>query len=104
MADKVLVSCEGERLERLERLADRLGRPPAEVGELLIEEGLRQAEFPYIDFRDSPGGRQAYVRGSGLAVWEVIMVAQAYGMNVARTADHFQWPDVRVQGAVDYAA
>jgi hypothetical protein len=104
MADRVLVSCEGEQVERLERMAHRLGRTPAEAGAMLIEEGLREAEFPHIDFRDSPAGRQAYVRGSGLAVWEVIMVAQGYGMDVTRTATHFQWPSSRVQGAFDYAA
>ena len=32
------------------------------------------------------------------------MVAQGYGMDLAQTADHFQWPVARVQGAFDYAA
>lgn len=71
---------------------------------MLIEEGLREAEFRHIDFRDSPAGRQSYVRGSGLAAWEVVMVAQSYEMDVDRTAEHFQWPAARVLGAFDYAA
>jgi len=42
----------------------------------LIEEGLPHAEFPAIEFRDSAAGRQAYVVGSRLAVWELLMEAE----------------------------
>jgi hypothetical protein len=104
MAGKVIVLCEGEQMERLEQMALRLGLTPPEAGAMLIEEGLREAEFRYVEFRESPVGRQAYVRGSRLAVWEVMMIAQSYAMEVARTAEHFQWPAVRVQGVFDYAA
>jgi len=36
----------------------------------LVEEGLRRSEFAFLDFADSPAGRQAYMQGSTLAVWE----------------------------------
>lgn len=62
------------------------------------------AEFAFIQFRDSIVGRQAYVQGTGLAVWEVVFVARAYGMDVARAAEHLEWPENKVQAALNYAA
>ncbi|HEY9869781.1 MAG TPA: hypothetical protein V6D08_11495 [Candidatus Obscuribacterales bacterium] len=91
-------------MERLQRVARRLGRSTSETGVLLLEEGLRRAEFAYIDFRDSPVGRQAYVQGSTLAVWELVMIARAYEMDVARTSEHLQWPEFRTRAALNYAA
>ena len=34
------------------------------------------SEYALIDFRDSVVGRQAYMQGSSLAVWEVMMIAR----------------------------
>ncbi|MCZ8305126.1 MAG: hypothetical protein O9336_00190 [Microcystis sp. LE19-98.1E] len=58
--------------ERLKRLARRLGKTPSETSAILIEESLRESEFPYIEFRHSPLGRQPYLKNSSLALWEVI--------------------------------
>ena len=80
------------------------GRTPSETGAMRVEESLRQAEFGYIEFRPSPQGRQAYVRGSTLAVWEVILVARAFDLDAERTAAHLGWPRFRVQAALNYAA
>jgi hypothetical protein len=41
---------------------------------MLIEESLRETEFAYIEFRNSPVGRQAYLKNSNLAVWQVMML------------------------------
>ena len=35
-------------------------------------------DFPGITFRDTGIGRQAYLRGTRLAVWMVALVARAY--------------------------
>ncbi len=61
------------------------------------------AEHSGIDVRDSMGGRQAYVKGSGLAVWEVAMLARDQGGDAERVADYLQWPLTRVQAALSYA-
>ena len=61
------------------------------------------AEFGPIVFRDSPAGRQAYVMGSSLAVWEVVFVTRDYGGDPVQTARHLHWPLVRVQAALAYA-
>ena len=93
-----------EQVERLRRLARRLGRTPSETGAMLVEESLRQAEFGQIEFRPSPVGRQAYLSGSSLAVWEVIQVARAFELDPDRTAAHLDWPRYRVQAALNYAS
>ena len=54
--------------KRLKRLAHRHGWTASDASARLVEEGLRRSEFAFIDFRDSPVGRQAYVQGSSLAV------------------------------------
>ena len=92
------------QVERLQRLARQMGRTASETAAILVEEALRRGEFAFIEFRDSPVGRQAYVSGSSLAVWEVAMVARSYGGDVARVAEHLGWPAVKVQAALQYAA
>jgi hypothetical protein len=67
-----------------------------------VEEGLRRSEFALIDFRDSPVGRQAYIQGSSLAVWEVMMIVRAYKGNAKKAAGHLEWPEFRVLAAVHY--
>ncbi|MBY0504965.1 MAG: hypothetical protein K2X03_13720 [Bryobacteraceae bacterium] len=67
-----------------------------------IEEALRHEEFPEIDFRDSSRGRQAYVVGSSMAVWEVLMVAETYALDARTTAEHLEWPLRRVEGVMAY--
>jgi len=69
----------------------------------LVEEGLRRSEFAYLDFRDSTAGRQAYIQGSTLAVWEVLLLFHSYGAEVSAVARHLKWPEAKVQAAVNYA-
>lgn len=90
--------------KRLRRMANRHGWTPSDASARLVEEGLRRSEFAFIDFRDSPVGRQAYVHGSSLAVWEVMMVARGYRDDAAAVARHLQWPEAKVQAAFNYAA
>lgn len=88
---------------RLKRMANRHGWTPSDASARLVEEGLRQSEFAFIDFRDSAAGRQAYIKGSSLAVWEVMMLVRSYKGNAAAAARHLQWPEVKVQAAMNYA-
>lgn len=104
MSKVVSLRFQEKQFSRLRRLARRLGRTPSETGALLVEEALRRAEFAAIDFRDSPAGRQAYVLGTSLAVWEVVLIARSSDLDVARTAEHLAWPATRVQAALTYAA
>ena len=92
-----------EQEARLSRMARHLGRTPSETGALLIEEGLRRAEFAFVDFRDSPVGRQACLQGSSLAVWEVVWIARGYRHDVPKTAGHLEMSPLKVKAALNYA-
>src|SRR4029077_107035 len=89
--------------KRLKRIANRHGWTPSDASARLVEEGLRRSEFAFLDFRDSPAGRQAYIQGSTLAVWEVIFLLRSYEGNVAAVAKHLRWPESKVRAAANYA-
>ncbi len=71
------------------------------VARYVIEKSL-ETEFPGISFRDSLSGREAYLTGRRVAVWEVLSVYQEM-KSVEKTADHFRWPRVLVKRALAYA-
>ncbi len=88
---------------RLKRMANRHGWTASDASAKLVEEGLRRSEFAFIDFRDSPVGRQACIQGSSLAAWEIMMLIRSYKADVAAVAKHLGWPVGKVQAAVHYA-
>lgn len=92
MSQVVSTRLNNETAERLQRFARLLGKTPSETTALLIEESLREQEFPYLEFRQSVLGRQAYLKNSSLAVWEVCQIAQNYNMDEQKTAQHFHRP------------
>ncbi len=88
---------------RLKRMANRHGWTTSDASARLVEEGLRRAEFAFLDFRDSPIGRQACIQGSSLAVWEVMLLLRSYKGDVTAVAKHLRWPRAKAQAAVNYA-
>lgn len=92
-----------ESASRLKRMANRHGWTPSDASARLVEEGLRRSEFAFIDFRDSSAGRQAYIQGSTLAIWEVILLVRSHKASVSAVARHLKWPEAKVQAAVNYA-
>ena len=89
--------------KRLKRMATRHGWTPSDASARLVEEGLRRADFAFVDFRDSAVGRQACIQGSSLAVWEVMMLARDYNGDAAGVAGHLRWPEAKVLAAFNYA-
>ena len=89
--------------QRLKRLAASHGWTPSDASARLVEEGLRRSEFAFIDFRDSVAGRQAYIQGSTLAVWEVMLLARHFNGNATRLGKHLHWPEAKIQAAFNYA-
>lgn len=59
-------------------------------------------DYQGIAFRDSLSGREAYLTGHRVAVWEVLAVHHE-ARTIAKTADHFRWPCTLVTRAVAYA-
>lgn len=91
---------------RYERLVARQARAAKTsksdlVARYVIEKSL-ETEFPGISFRGSLSGREAYLTGRRVAVWEVVAVNEET-RSVAKTANHFQWPRVLVTRALAYA-
>ncbi len=87
---------------RLKKFAKRHGWTASDTSARLVEEGLRRAEFAYIDFRDTAAGRQTYIQGSRVSVWQIMMLLRDYKGDVAAVADHLEWPVEKVQAGINY--
>jgi len=103
MSHVVSIRLPDEQAKRLKRQARRMQRPPSEAARMLLDEALRQADFPLIEFRDSPIGRQAYIKGGRVQVWMVVSIAEGYKNNLKKTAKHLQCPEEWVEAAYAYA-
>ncbi|HEY5910326.1 MAG TPA: hypothetical protein VJA21_06950 [Verrucomicrobiae bacterium] len=71
------------------------------VARYVIEKTM-ETEFPGISFRGALSGREAYVTGHRVAVWEVVEVQEEL-KSAERTSNHFHWPLVLVKRALAYA-
>lgn len=91
-----------DQAERLRRMARRLGRSASEIGAELVGEGLRRADFAFIEFRDSGAGRQAHIQGTRLAVWQAISVLRSFEGDVPKAAAHLRWPEAKMHAAAAY--
>jgi len=91
------------RYERLVSKQARIARTSKSdlVARYVIEKSL-ETEFPGVSFRDSLSGREAYLTGHRVAVWEVLDV-YSETKSVEKTAEHFRLPRVLVTRALAYA-
>lgn len=104
MSRVVSLRLKDEQVERLQRAARQLGRSPSEAAALLLEESLREREYPSIEFRDSTAGRQAYLVGTRIAAWHVALLAQGYEGDASKTAAYLEVPEVDVRAVLAYAS
>ncbi|MEI6075122.1 MAG: hypothetical protein WCS94_06085 [Verrucomicrobiota bacterium] len=86
----------------LSRQAKRRHLEVSTLSSLYLKEKALEEEYPGIGFRDSIGGREAYLQGHRVAVWEVVEVHQE-AKTITKTADHFRWPPALVRCALAYA-
>lgn len=100
----IVQSCriEEDHAALLTRQAKRRHLEVSTLSSLYLKEKALEEEFPGIGFRDAAGGREAYVLGHRVAVWEVVDAHEAAG-SVAKTAEHFRWPAALVRCALAYA-
>ncbi len=100
----VVQSCRIEQAHAalLARQAKRRHLEVSTLSSLYLKEKAREEEYPGIGFRDAAGGREAYVLGHRVAVWEVEAVFRETG-SVAKTARYFRWPPALVRCALAYA-
>jgi uncharacterized protein (DUF433 family) len=86
----------------LSRQAKRRHLEVSTLSSLYLKEKALEEEFPGIGFRDAAGGREAYVLGQRVAVWEVVD-AHREAKSIPRAAEHFGWPEYLVKCALAYA-
>jgi uncharacterized protein (DUF433 family) len=100
----VVQSCriEKDHAALLSRQAKRRHLEVSTLSSLYLKEKALEEEFPGIGFRDSVGGREAYVLGHRVGVWEVVAAYQE-AKTIAKTAGHFRWPLALVRCALAYA-
>src|SRR5207253_7603247 len=100
----IVQSCriEKDHAALLSRQAKRRRLEVSTLSSLYLKEKALEEEYPGIGFRDSAGGREAYVLGHRVAVWEVLDVYRE-AKTIVRTADHFSWPEYLVKCALAYA-
>ena len=92
------------RFADLQRVARATGRTPSDVAARLVEEGLRQREFPGLEFRDTPLGRQPFLAGTRVSVWHVALIAPEYSNIAEDIAASLGLPPSAIATALTYAA
>jgi hypothetical protein len=100
----VVQSCriDEEDAALLARQAKRRHLEVSTLSSLYLKEKALEEEFSGIGFRDAAAGREAYVLGHRVAVWEVMDVLREL-KTVAKTAAHFRWPLSLVRCATAFA-
>jgi len=90
--------------ERIRQHARRKQRTVNEMLSVAVEEWLRQNEFAHVEFRDTPEGRIAYMKGSRLSVAWVVKIVRGLDGDVERAVTYFGGHRQRdwIQAALHY--
>ena len=88
---------------RLEKLARRMGRTVGELAARMVIEGRRREDFPWIDFRETPAGRLAYLQGTRVQIWWLARLARQPKASVKKIAESLDLPPAQIQAALNYA-
>src|SRR5258706_755626 len=86
----------------LERIARRFGTSPATLGADYVTQGVRTTNHPSIEFRQTPAGRMAYVRGVRLPVWLAVETVEDCSGNVQKAAKLLRLPVLLLKAALLY--
>src|SRR5688572_33042810 len=86
----------------LEHIARRFGTSPATLGADFVTQGVRTAKHPSIEFRQTPAGRMAYVRGVRLPVWLAIETVEDCKGNAEKAAKLLRLPTLLLKAALVY--
>lgn len=102
MAQPLSLRLPEQTVERLGVAARRRDLGVRSLAQRYVEEGLRMDEHPLVRFADGPGGRRPRLAGSGLDVWEVIVVVRDNDGDLAGAAEYLEVPLGLVEAAVSY--
>src|SRR5258708_2718817 len=87
----------------LVQIARRFGTNPATLGADYVTQGVRTTKHPSIEFRQTPAGRMAYVRGVRLAVWLAVETVEDCKGNAEKAARLLRLPTLLLKAALAYA-
>src|SRR5687767_4194771 len=87
----------------LEQIARRFGTSPATLGADYVTQGVRTTRHPGIEFRQTPAGRMAYVRGVRLPVWLAVETVEDCRGNAERAAKLLRLPLLLLKAALVYS-
>src|SRR5437762_5959649 len=87
----------------LERIARRFGTSPATLGADYVTQGVRMSKHPCIEFRQTPAGRMAYVRGLRLPVWLAVQTVEDCAGNAEKASKLLRLPPLLLKAALIYA-
>jgi len=88
MPTPVTARIAADLLKAVQARATRTRRSRSDTIAELVRLGLDVLRYPGITFVEGPAGLRAHVAGSGLDVWEVVMVHQAHKGNEDATRRH----------------
>ena len=86
----------------LEQIARRFGTSPATLGADYVMQGVRATTHPSIEFRQTPAGRMAYLRGLRLSVWLAVQTVDDCKGNLPKAAKLLRLPMLLLQAAMAY--
>jgi hypothetical protein len=87
----------------LEQIARRFGTTPATLGADYVTQGVRATKHPSIEFRQTPAGRMAYIRGVRLPVWLAIQTVNDCRGDADKAAKLLRIPPLLLKAALVYA-
>jgi len=87
----------------LEQIARRFGTSPATLGADYLTQGVRATRHPSIEFRQTPAGRMAYLRGMRLPVWLAIETIEDCGGDFKKASRLLRLPLLLLNAASVYA-
>src|SRR5438046_9845153 len=82
--------------ELIRQISASRGRTPSDLLAEYAEEIARMHRFCYIEFRDTPLGRMAYVTGTRSAVWLVCDLVPQNHDAIRQTAKLQHWPAPKI--------
>ncbi len=98
----ISIEMDDERLYRLHQVAREMNQTPDDTAATLIEEALRQRDFPGIHFRDTDTGHQAMVPGIRVPVYFLAQLAREVNEDIQSIVDHYGIPANAVVVSLDY--
>src|SRR6266566_196099 len=87
----------------LDLIARRFGTSPATLGADYVTQGVRMSNHPSIEFRQTPAGRMAYVRGVRLPVWLAVQTVEDCAGNAEKASKLLRLPPLLLKAALAYA-